>query len=176
MTVELEDQVAKNLQAAATLVDTLQKDPRTRRGLLGLIKTVKPDASIPELDAAKPLEDKIDALAKGFETFKTSLDDKRQNAELEASRSSLRAKYGYTDEGLKEVEAFMIKNNVQDHEIAHAAIEYNKPKASPLRPQFSMKSVFSDDSKSDEEWMNNPDAKLDNELNKAFDAIQNGMM
>jgi hypothetical protein len=174
--VELDDQVAKNLQAAATLVDTLQKDPRTRRGLLGLIKTVKPDASIPELDASKPLEDKIDALPKGFETFKNGLVEKDQNAQLEAERARLRTEHGFTDEGIKELEKFMLAKNVGDHEVARLALEASKPKPSPLRPQFSVRSVFSDDAKSDEEWMNNPDLKLDNELNKAFDAIQNGMM
>jgi|SRR6185312_6684312 len=173
--VELDDQVARNLQAAAALVDTLTKNPSTRRDLLGLIKKVKPDAYVAELDAQKPLEDKIAALEKRIDDQTTAAMTKDQNSQLESARSRLREQFGYTDEGLKTLEKFMLDTNTADHFVAHDAMQARKPKPSPLRPAFEVRGAIDLEDKDDEAWLQNPERKLDTELNKAFDAIANGM-
>lgn len=173
--MEIDDAIARNLQAAAQLVDTLQKDPKTRRGFLGLIKTVKPDVSIPELDAAAPIEEAISKLTNEISSLKTSLSQKDADADLAGERKRLKKDHAYTDEGIKELEKFMIDHNVGEHEVARLAMEASRPKPSPLRPQFSTRLSFEDNDVDGAEWMNSPDHKLDKELDKAFEAIANGL-
>jgi len=175
MTVELEDNVVRNLTAAAQLVDMLGKNTETRQGFFKLIKKVRPDAPIPELDISKPFEDKVDALSKKFDDFTAGLKQKSQDGELEAARAALRTKHNYTDEGIKELEAFMLKTNTADHEVARVAMEAMRPKPKPERPSFSLRSVFDESDKDDSDWLSNPEAKLDKTLNEAFEAIANGM-
>lgn len=173
--VELDDQVAKNLQAAAALVDTLTRNPATRRDLLGLIKKAKPDAYVAELDSQKPLEDKITALTKTVEDLQGSLVQKDQNSQLETARAHLRNQFGYTDEGIKTLEKFMLDTNTADHLVAHDAMQSRKPKPAPQRPSFEIRGAVDLEDKDDEAWLSNPERKLDQELNKAFEAIANGM-
>src|SRR6185437_4091236 len=140
--VELDDQVARNLQAAAALVDTLTRNPATRRDLLGLIKKVKPDAYVAELDGQKPLEDKIAAVAKQVETLAGNLVQKDQEGQLGAARARLRDQFGYTDEGIKTLEKFMLDTNTADHFVAHDAMQARKPKPSPARPSFEVRGAI----------------------------------
>ena len=174
MTVELEDNVARNLKAAAQLVDMLQGNQETRKPFLSLIKQANPKFSIPELDAAKPVEDKIDQLQKSFEDFKVSLNQKDADQELQATRARLKADYGYTEEGIKELEKFMIDSNTADHLVAHDALTARRPKPNPMRPSFNTRVMIDEQDKDDGEWLNNPERKLEVELGKAFDAISAG--
>lgn len=175
MTVQIDDAVAANLKAAATLVDQLQKNPQTRRGLLGLIKQANPNMYVAELDQTKPLEDKIAALEKRLTERDAENLSKSQNAELAAARAQLRKDFGYTDEGIKELEKFMLDTNTADHRVAHDALQARKPKESPLRSAFNVSRMIDETDKDDADWLANPEAKLDRELNKAFDAIATGM-
>lgn len=176
MPMEFDDATAANLQAAAKLIQTIGAKPETRRELLGLIKRVQPDLPIPEIDAAKPVEDKIEALAKSVDELKAGLSAKDQNTQLERARDTLRTKHGYTDDGIKELEKFMLETNTADHMVAHDALQARQPPKTPIRPQFDTRRPFEfGDAEEDKLWSENPDRALDVALNKAFEAIQNGM-
>ena len=175
MTIELDETTARNLQAAAQLVQDLQTNPATRRSFLGLFKQAKPTTSIPEIDAAKPLEDKIENLVKTVDELKVSLTQRDQDTSLSDARKELVTKYSYTPEGIKELEKFMLETNTADHMVAHDALQARKPKASPMRPAFEVKGFFDQDDQDDAAWVANPDRALDRELNKAFEAIANGL-
>lgn len=176
MSVELDDTVARNLQAAAGLVDMLGKNPKTRQGLFKLIKEVRPDVNIPEIDAVAATEAKITKVQESIEALTKKLTQDKEDDKLEKERARLTRDHGFTEEGIKELEAFMLKKNVPDHEVARLAMEASRPKPRPERPSFRLRSVFEESDKDDKEWLDNPDSKLDRVLDQAFAELQAGMV
>lgn len=175
MTVELDDAVARNLAAAAELVTELNKNSATRGDFLRLVKKAKPNVSIPEIDAAAPIEARIGELTKTIDELKTGLLQKEQDQSLGAARRVLTETRGYTEDGIKELEKFMLETNTADHLVAADALEKRKPAAKPMRPQFEVRGFFDTDEQDDKAWVENPERALDKELNKAFEAIANGL-
>ena len=165
---------AANLLAAGKLVTALTARPDTRRELQLLVKKINPNAPIPELDAARPVEDKIDALAKTVEELRGGLAQKEQNNALESARNVLRTKHHYTEDGIKELEKFMIETNTADHLVAHDAMQARQPVKHTARPSFQPANLFADEADDEKMWNENPDRALDRELNRAFEAIATG--
>ena len=62
--IEVEETDFQNSSAAKQLLDKFAANPKLRPKLLGLIKELNPDAAIPEIDAAAPLREELDALRK----------------------------------------------------------------------------------------------------------------
>ncbi len=171
---EISDVDAANLLAAGKLVSVLTSRPDTRRELQLLVKKINPNAPIPELDAARPVEDKLDALTKSVEELKGGLVQKEQNNALESARNQLRSKFNYTDDGIKELEKFMLETNTADHMVAHDALQARQPAKRAARPSFQPANLFADEAEDEKMWNDNPERALDRELNRAFEAIATG--
>lgn len=151
MLIEVEKDAFDRLQAelnsavpSKKVLDKLGANPKTRARLLALMKEDNPELAIPEIDAAQPVLDRVEALnkrmddeekaraeaatkAKDEETARTA------KGQIEAGRSWLR-KQGYQDEGIEKVEKLMQDRGIPDYEAAALLFERTQPKDELIVP------------------------------------------
>ena len=133
--VEIEDTHYAHLQAFEKLFDKIGKS-KDRTKLLGLVKEHFPDTVIPELDAAAPVNARIDELEKKL------ADRDRQEAEAAANRTIAEQRQklrqeGWDDEGISAIEDHMRQKHVPDYDTAAAYIRAQAPKDTPLPSTFA---------------------------------------
>ncbi|HEX3522866.1 MAG TPA: hypothetical protein VHT52_12350 [Stellaceae bacterium] len=120
----------QNKRMTADFVESIYNDPQLNKEAKRLIKRKYPNLAIPDLD----LEDKIDqrltadqeAKRKEAETARTKADADAWNS----SREKVKKEYGFTDEGLKDLEGWMQDHAVADHEVAASYRASKNPKTS----------------------------------------------
>lgn len=142
--VEIDENEVLAYRQLTAFVDSALKNPKTRKEMLKIQKTLNPDAAIPELDAAEPVLGAVEDLKKQFEDYRKEQEESSAKREEEAKLADMRKQWdagrrtamesGYTDEGLKAVEEFMEKNGVLDWDIGVAAFERKNPQAAPVMP------------------------------------------
>lgn len=142
--VEVEDSELRLLQGHKALLDKLGADPKRRAKILPLIKEAIPNISIPELDAAAPLQGQIDELKKALADKEAKEAKEREEAEkqnqvksaesmIKKGRKTLKAQ-GYTEEGIQAIEKLMEERGIIDYEAAAAYWEKTNPKDAPVDP------------------------------------------
>ena len=112
-------------------------NPKTRRKLLEVQKTLNPDIAIPEIDESDPVRTRIDELEQKWETKENERAEAERLAGLTNRWNQGRAaakKKGFTDEGLEKLEAFMQEHSIGNHE---AAIPYYNEVNPPPAPAQS---------------------------------------
>ena len=141
--VEVDDRELAEYQKITGFLKQGLSNPKTRRKILEVQRTLNPEAAIPELDAAAPMQDELAEVRKTLaEMNKTLADDKaereqqKQLASLQRQWDKGRAllrKQGYVDEGIEAVEKFMEEKGIADHEIGAAAFEKLHPAHEPIK-------------------------------------------
>jgi hypothetical protein len=170
------------------VIDTLNKmlgNPAARRKVLEARKITDPQVSIPELDAAEPLNGALDEIRKSLAADKAEraaekaeAAQQRQldefNAKLDRQRATLRA-HGWTDEGLDQVMQHAQERAIPDLEVAAAHYEKLHPPAEPVSPNGSGSWGFFDQPPEEDtflksmiETQGNSEAALDREIQKAL--------
>jgi len=175
-TIEVDEAAFLKNQQLAGLVNKMLATPGSRRRVLEAHKIVDPNVVIPELDAAKPVEDAVTAMNKRMEDFmaaqeKQRADDKAEKAKnefvtkFESGRAHLRSEYGVTDEGLKKVEDLMTQAGIVDHEIGYAAFSKlnPEPEPAPPAPNSGFRGLFGDVSKNPDEFIKSMHASKGND-------------
>lgn len=99
---------AQTLSGPANIANALVNNPETRTETLKLIKKLNPAISIPELDAAAPIESKLEDIQKQLRERDAQLREHQARAEIEHQRSALKQQYGFTDQDIQEVEKIMM--------------------------------------------------------------------
>lgn len=147
--VKFGDKTAASASAAEAraAVDKLLAGP-DRLEFLKLYKKTYPDAAVPELDAAKPVLDKVDAIAKEFSEYKASVEKEKEDREtarrertahdtVSKGRTWLRQEKKLAQEAVDDVEKLM-----QEEGIPNYAVAFNHWKASqPPDPEQLPSSV-----------------------------------
>ena len=158
--IEIDENEVVGMKQVSATVQAMLANPKARRLLLQAQKTIKPDAVIPEIDAAQPVLDEVNKLReeltaarKEREDDKTRDADARKLAELhgkwEKAREGLRAD-GYTDEGISALEKFMAERGIADHEIAVPAFEKTNPPPAPVNSMSNSFDVLSPGAREDD--------------------------
>lgn len=154
--IEVDENAFHNNAKLVGLVQQMLKNPTARRKVLEAHKTIDPNVVIPELDAAKPVEDAVSAVTKRMEDFMAKVEVDREKEKSDAQRNAFVSKFeggrnslrdqGVTDEGLKAVEDLMAKAGIVDHEIGWAAFSKlnPEPEPAPPAPNFGLGGVFTD--------------------------------
>jgi hypothetical protein len=116
-------------------------NPKTRRKLLEVQKTLNPDTPIPEIDESDPLREELKTLRDDIVKDRDERTKKEQEREEQARLASLRTqwtagqqfakKHGYADEGLTKLEAFMEEHAIPSHEVAIPYFEKANPPPVP---------------------------------------------
>ena len=118
----------QNKRMTADFVESIYNDPQLNKEAKRLIKRKYPNLAIPDLD----MEEKIDQrLGAEEERRRKETDTARTKAETDAwtaSRAKVKADYGFTDEGLSDLEKWMQEHAVADHEVAASYRASKNPK------------------------------------------------
>lgn len=141
-----EEQYLRDQRLRATL-DKIMAKPEARRKVLEAYRDVDPTTSIPELDAAKSVNEPIDALKKEIEEMKAQSATEKAEREKQEKLAKLNSDWGegrrklreakYTDEGITAIEKFMEEKGLVDHEVGAAAFERLHPPSTPATPSHT---------------------------------------
>lgn len=145
--IEVDEEAFLRSEQLRSTVEKMLAHPKARRKILEARKEFEPNAVIPELDNAKPVEDAVSTITKQFEDFKKSQEEKETKAEQDKKFGDLNARFAsgraalkkqkWTEEGIKALEELMEKNGIVDHEIGVAYFEKLHPPQTPVTPSGS---------------------------------------
>ena len=138
--IEVEEAELNNYKQARGLVDKFLNSAE-RKEFLKLYKKLHPEASIPELDTAAPIETKISEVderhAKELKALRDEIDQERMNRKttetIEKAREGLK-RSGWNDDGIALIEKTMTERGLTDYDAAAALVEKNMPKPEAIAP------------------------------------------
>jgi hypothetical protein len=122
----------------ADFIEPIWNDPQLSNEAKALVKKKYPNMEIPGYD----VEQRVTRLF-ADEKKKRDDDDKKtarekQEAAWKEERAKTQKAYGFTDEAMKELEQFMIDNNVASYEVAAGYKAAKAPRASEPTPTHGM--------------------------------------
>lgn len=142
-TREIDETEFVRSEALRKTVGAMLANKDARKLLLQAQKVVQPNAAIPEIDAAVPINDAVAEVTKKFDDFRKEMKDKEEKDLTERRQSELDVKWqagkralksrGYTDEGIAEVEKLMEAKGLIDHEDGLIIFEKLHPPAEPAK-------------------------------------------
>jgi hypothetical protein len=125
-----EDAYYRGKEQVANFAASIWDDPALNEDAKRLAKRKYPNLQMPDLD----IMDKVNArFAKEKEERDAERKEQRERHENETwqnNRKSVQSKYGITDEGMADLEKFMIDKNVGDYEVAAGYRIQKEPKVS----------------------------------------------
>jgi hypothetical protein len=161
------DRLKKAAEIETTFID-LTSDPRTRPELARLLKLKYPDKSVPDVDLAAPIVEKVDGIQKKLDEWVAEQAKKEEERETKAreaaahdtvskGRSWLRRERKLDEDGIEAVETVMKDLGIPNYEVA-----FNHWKAQqPAEPQVDLPSSYA---RSRLDWFtpeeDQPDKKL----------------
>lgn len=130
-------QHVRTSQTIAERIAALENGPH-RAEYLRLLKQQFPEMVLPEIDAAKPVLDKVDALNKRFDDYLTEQQAQREEREkkdreesanktVAQGRGWLRSKQKLDEDGVKAVEEMMTERGIPDYEAGYHLWRANQP-------------------------------------------------
>lgn len=138
---ELTDAQLAEFQNIDAFVRRGLSNPKTRRKILEVQKTLNPETAIPEIDESDPIREELSDLRAEWAKDRKERDEKdaeREERERMAQLSSkwiagqaLAKKKGYAEEGLSKLEKFMEEQGILNHEAAIPYYEQLNPPPSP---------------------------------------------
>src|SRR6516162_9543506 len=112
----------------ASLADDLWNDPQLGREAKALVKKKHPDISIPDYDIEARVEQRLDEDRKQREEAKAKEKEETDRKHFDNLRSETQKKYGITEDGMKDLEKFMVERNIGDYEVAASYKISKEPK------------------------------------------------
>jgi hypothetical protein len=109
-------------------------NPKTRRKLLEVQKTLNPEIAIPELDESDPVRADLADLRAEIQKEREERAEKERLNELTGRWRSGQAaakRRGYAEEGLEKLEKFMEEHSIAEHEAAMPYYEQLNPPPVP---------------------------------------------
>lgn len=142
--VEIEESELAQYRGIAQTLQAWMSNPKARKKILEARKEIDPNAIIPELDAAAPINEAMSKLDEKLMALDKKLSDdaaareqsekmSKLNSQWESGRVKLRSS-GYTEEGIKKVEELMEKEGIANHEAGAAYYDRLNPPEEPLSP------------------------------------------
>lgn len=141
-TREIDELEYAELRRVADVAKIIGGNPKAREMLQQAVAIAAPDQAGPEIRIRQEMTEKLSGIEKMLaddreerRKEKEDRDAAAQRHDLETRWASSRAKArdaGYTDEGLQQLEEFMEKNGVADHELAIPAFERLHPPPEPV--------------------------------------------
>ena len=142
--IEVEDSDYNMAASAKTLLDRMSANPKLRRTLLGMVKEMNPNASIPELDANAPLHDALEAFKSEvggtIKDLKDQLSLRNSREQVDSVIASERAKLrksGWDDDGISKIEARMQHEGLAHYGAAAALVERDEKQPESIDPVTS---------------------------------------
>lgn len=121
MPYEVDDNTYGQLANLDAFVRRGLANPRTRRKLLEVQKTLNPDIAIPEIDESDPVRNELADLRASVEKDKSDREEAERLGQMrqkwDAGKAFARKK-GFTDESLGKLEEFMQQEGILTHQAA----------------------------------------------------------
>ena len=114
----------------ADFVESIYNDPQLNKEAKALIKRKYPQIQIPDYDLENRLNQRFDAEKQARDKVEQDKRDAEADQQLKQTRTKVQKEYGFTDDGMKELEDFMVKKNVGDYEVAATYHASKNPKQS----------------------------------------------
>ena len=114
----------------ADFVESIYNDPVLNKEAKRLIKRKYPNLAIPDFDLEEKIEGRFSAEEQKKQKEAADAAARADRDAWNASRARVQKQYGFTDEGMKDLEKWMHERAVADHEVA---AEYRASK----NPQMS---------------------------------------
>lgn len=170
--------MATEAEMALALHNQLLADPKTRKQTLKLIKQKFPDATIPEIDAAAPVEAEISELRKMVTDLTTTIKNEREDGKIQGRFSALKSQRGYTDEGLKNIQTLMVEKSIADPEAAADHYDRINYKPEPVTPMsYSGSNAFNPpNSDAMKDWLEKPDSMVDQIIGEVLTESRSGRL
>lgn len=102
----------------ADFVEGIYNDPQLNKEAKRLIKRKYPNLSIPDYDLEEKVEQRFSAEDQRKQKEAADAAAARDRQAWNASRERVKKQYGFTDEGLADLEKWMHEKAVADHEVA----------------------------------------------------------
>jgi hypothetical protein len=134
---------AKNAQGAVDIVSELGRNQETRSSFQKLIKQVRPDAPIPELDAEAKLEKRLAEEASKREALEQKLLEREARESVEAQRKKIMEKYHFSESDMAEVYKLVTHEDPEQRiptlpgaaAVYHASKQNSTPTPASLTPR-----------------------------------------
>lgn len=153
----------------AYFAESIFNDPALNNESKALIKKKYPHLAIADYD----LERKFEAEKKKLAEERDAERRKADEAKWAEQAKKAKEKHGFTDDGWKKVEDFMVERNIPDYEVAAAHIASLEPKAS--EPTYDSQFWNYDKRDTFKEISKDPEGWARTELLKAAKADENRM-
>jgi hypothetical protein len=108
----------------ADFVESIYNDPVLSKEAKALIKRKYPQVQIPDFDIEERVNQRFDDDKKQRDDEKRAAKEAEEEKRFTETRNRVQKEYGFTEDGMKDLEKFMLEKNVGDYEIAaeyHAA-------------------------------------------------------
>lgn len=144
----------------ADFVESIYNDPALSREAKGLIKRKYPQLQIPDYDIEEKVTARLDKEKQEREDAEKKKRDDEESARIAGVRKKTQEDYGFTDEGMKELEDFMVQRNIGDYEVAASYKASKNPKTTEPtwdsdRWHHEKAPGFAEIAKNPEEWGRN---------------------
>ncbi len=140
--IEIDETEYAELSRVANVAKLIGGNPQAREMLQQAVALAAPDHAGPEIRIRQEVAERLGGIEKTIGDFISAqqtekaerrADDERRALENRWTASRGRARQaGYTEEGLQQLEDFMEKNGVADHELAIPAFERLHPPPEPV--------------------------------------------
>jgi hypothetical protein len=134
---EISDEEYAFLQArkqVADFVEPIYNHPKVGKEAKRLIKEVYPNVKIPDYDIEEQVNARFAEQEKKRADAELAAKQKAEHEAWQSRRSSVQKQYGFTDEGMKRLEDWMIDNQVANYDTAARAKAALDPQTSA--PEF----------------------------------------
>lgn len=142
----------------ANFAESIFNDPALSKDAKRLIKRKYPNLSIPDYDLEEKFERERAADKKAREDEEKAARQKKEEDGWREQRTKVQKEYGFTDDGMKDLEKFMYENGVANYEVAATYKAAKSPRASEPTSQhgepwgFNTNETFREIAKDPEAW------------------------
>lgn len=119
----------------ADLVEPIYDDPQLSPRAKALLKEKYPHMKIDDYDLEQKFEARFEAERKAREEAETARRNEEAQERFQNTRKKVQDQYGFTPEGMDELEKFMVEKNVGDYDVAAEYLAAKKPK--PIDAEYS---------------------------------------
>ena len=153
---ELYNQLVGKAQIA-NFISPIWDDPQLGTEAKALVKKKYPQVQIADYDIRQEIDQRFNAERKSRDDEKRQRADAESRQNLDNTRKKIKQDYGFTDDGMKELEDFMVERNVGDYEVAAGYRAARNPKVSDANHHdgfwhHNKQDTFGEISKDPEGW------------------------
>jgi hypothetical protein len=114
----------------ADVIEPIYNDPLLNKEAKALIKKKYPNAQIPDYDLEQQFNKRFDEEKAAREKIERDRAESEQKQQWQAKRGEVQKEYGFTSEGMEDLEKFMVERNIGDYEVAASYRASKNPKQS----------------------------------------------